>query len=280
MVRKTALLLCLFVLVSFCTFAGTYVSLAPNVTEIICSLGSEDSLIGRTDYCNYPESVLAISSIGDMYNPNLELIYKLKPDAVIASSIVSPEIVERLNSYGIKTYQFFHEYDGLEGTLTLINEIGSVIGKEKEAEVLIEELRGKMEYVKNKTSGIQNKKKCILMISWGDWGDYAATGGTFIDDMINIAGGINIAADCQYWSISRELLLAENPEVVFLTNQSSSVSINVDKAFMKTKPYNKLKASENKKVYVLDNDATTRQSIRSFDILLQIEELLYPDNEK
>ncbi|HAN43186.1 MAG TPA: ABC transporter substrate-binding protein, partial [Sphaerochaeta sp.] len=59
------------------------VSLAPNVTEIIYALGSGDQLVGRTDYCNYPEEALAITSIGTLWEPNLEAILSLDADIAI-----------------------------------------------------------------------------------------------------------------------------------------------------------------------------------------------------
>lgn len=253
------------------------ISLAPNVTEIICALDAEDCLVARTDYCNYPTSVLSVQSIGDMYNPNIEMIIALQPDAVIASSIVSPDFVEKLNNAGIKTYQFFHEYEGLDGTFTLISEIGSVIGKEAEAETLINSLKTSKQAVIDKVSTLTEKKKCIMMITWGEWGDYAATEDTFLYNLLETAGGINITGDAHYWAISKELLFAENPDVIFITDTSNAISVDIDKAFKTTAPYCDLKASINDNVYVLDTDSTTRQSVRLFDVLEQVSRLMYPE---
>ena len=72
------------------------ISLAPNVTEIIYALGAGDQLVGRTDYCNYPEQALAVTSIGTLWDPNLEAILALNADVAIASSIVDPSFIESL----------------------------------------------------------------------------------------------------------------------------------------------------------------------------------------
>ena len=77
------------------------ISLAPNVTEIIYALGAGDQLVGRTDYCNYPEEALAITSIGTLWEPNLETILSLNADIAIASSIVDPSFIESINKAGI-----------------------------------------------------------------------------------------------------------------------------------------------------------------------------------
>ncbi|MBO6048218.1 MAG: ABC transporter substrate-binding protein, partial [Spirochaetales bacterium] len=101
------------------------VSLAPNVTEMIYALGSGDNLVGRTDYCNYPEEAQKVQSIGTLWDPNMETILALDADVAIASSIVDPSFIESLNKAGIKAYQFYEE-NSYEGTYTLIEKVADV----------------------------------------------------------------------------------------------------------------------------------------------------------
>ena len=118
------------------------VSLAPNVTEMIYALGSGDNLVGRTDYCNYPQEAQKVQSIGTLWDPNMETILALDADIAIASSIVDPSFIESLNKAGIKAYQFYEE-NSYEGTYTLIEKVAQVIGKQAEGEKIIQDMQAR-----------------------------------------------------------------------------------------------------------------------------------------
>jgi iron complex transport system substrate-binding protein len=62
------------------------VSVAPNLTELMYELGAGDKLVGRSDYCDYPEEVSQIESVGTLYTPDIEKIVSLEPDVVIVST--------------------------------------------------------------------------------------------------------------------------------------------------------------------------------------------------
>ena len=256
----------------------TIVSLGPNVTEIIYALGAGDSLIGRTDYCNYPEQALSVQSVGTLYEPNLELIISLNPDIVIASSIVDPAFMTSLEKAGIKTLQIVKE-ESLAGTFDLITEIGIAIGKTAQATELVESLKARIAKVTAVTSQIpeSEKKSAVYILSWGDWGDYAATGDTYLNDVLEAAGTINAAKSASYWSISKELLISQDPDVVLLPKYSYSDAEADLKAFKSTEPYSTLKASLNNTVYSINGDAAERQGVRIADTIEEIAKLLYPN---
>ena len=62
-------------------------SVSPELTEIIFALGEEERLVGRSDFCNYPEDTKEIPSVGAIDDPNIEKIAELQPDLVIGSRI-------------------------------------------------------------------------------------------------------------------------------------------------------------------------------------------------
>jgi iron complex transport system substrate-binding protein len=285
---KKLLAVLLIAMCAFCCFAQaqvevqaipeTIVSLGPNVTEIIYALGAGDSLVGRTDYCNYPEEALSVQSVGTLYEPNLELIISLNPDIVIASSIVDPSFMESLEEAGIKTLQIVKE-ESLDGTFELISEIGSAIGKPTEALTFVASLKDRIAKVREVTSQIpeNEKKSAVYIISWGDWGDYAATGDTYLNDVLEAAGAINAAQSASYWSISKELLIAQDPDVILLPKYSYSDPESEIAAFKSTEPYSNLKASLNNAVYSVNGDAAERQGVRTADTIEEIAKLLYPN---
>lgn len=254
------------------------ISLGPNVTEIIYALGAGDSLVGRTDYCNYPEEALSVQSVGTLYEPNLELIISLNPDIVIASSIVDPAFMTELEKAGIKTLQVVKE-ESLEGTYELITEIGSAIGKATEASELVSNMKDRIAKITAVTSQIpeSDKTSAVYIISWGDWGDYAATGDTYLNDVLEAAGAINAAQSASYWSISKELLVSQDPDVILLPAYSYSDPQADIATFKSTEPYSTLSASKNDAVYSVNGDAAERQGVRTVDTIEEIAKLLYPN---
>ena len=254
------------------------ISLAPNVTEIIYALGAGDQLVGRTDYCNYPEEALAVTSVGTLWDPNLEAILALNADVAIASSIVDPSFIESLQKAGVTAYQFYEE-ESLEGTFALILNVAITIGREDKGLEIVDSLKNRINAVKDKTSGIpeDQRKSAVYIISYGDWGDYAATGETYLDDVIEAAGGINAAKDGAYWSISKELLLSQDPDVVLLGAYSYTDPAYEIATFSSLEPYSQLTASKTGKVFTINGDEAERQGIRTADTVEEIAAILYPE---
>ena len=254
------------------------VSLGPNVTEIIYALGAGDSLVGRTDYCNYPDEALAVTSIGTLWEPNLEAILALDADVAIASSIVDPSFIESLGKAGVTAYQFYEE-ESLEGTFKLIQEVADVIGKSTEGEQIIATMKERIEAVEAKVSSIpaDQRKSTMYIISYGDWGDYAATGETYLNDVIEAAGGINGAKDGMYWSISKELLLSQDPDTILLGAYSYTDTAATIADFSSLAPYSELTASKTGNVYTINGDAAERQGVRTADTIEEIARILYPE---
>lgn len=254
------------------------VSLGPNVTEIIYALGAGDQLVGRTDYCNYPEAALAVTSIGTLWEPNLEAILALNADVAIASSIVDPSFIESLGKAGITAYQFYEE-ESLEGTFKLIQEVADAIGKTAEGQAIVESMKARIEAVQAKTAAIpeDQRKSTVYIISYGDWGDYAATGETYLNDVIEAAGGINAAKDGVYWSISKELLLSQDPDVILMGSHPYTDIASEISAFAGLAPYSELTASKEGRIYMIDGDAADRQGVRTADTVEEIARILYPE---
>ena len=254
------------------------ISLAPNVTEIIYALGAGDRLVGRTDYCNYPEQALEVTSIGTLWDPNLEAVLSLDADIAIASSIVDPAFIESLQKAGLTAYQFYEE-ESLEGTYGLIREVAAAIGLEDEGVKLADSVKSRIDSVREKTASIpdDHRVSAVYIISYGDWGDYAATGDTYLNDVIEAAGGINAVKEGLYWSISKELLLAQDPDVVFLGAYSYTDPYAEVQNFRSLAPYSDLTASRKAQVYTVNGDAAERQGVRTADIVEQMAFVLYPE---
>ena len=246
----------------------TIVSMGPNMTEIIYAVGAGDRLIGRTDYCNYPEEVFEVESIGSIYDADVEHILALEPDLVLASTHAWEENVAQLQDAGV-TILFLHEEDELLGVLDMIHTVGTALNCEEKA----------MEVMIDLCLDITLSQVCVedaepvsvyYVISYGEYGDYTAGGDTFIGKLIELAGGDNIAKDVEGWGYSVETLLEKDPEIILVPNYAYD-------DFIVTEPYTELTAVKEGRVYGVDNDKLDRQGPRNGEALLELVELIHPE---
>ena len=236
------------------------VSLSPNVTETIYALGGENLLVGRSDYCNYPAEAEALPSVGTLYNPSLEMILALEPTHVISSAFVPDELLFSIEQANINVLSISAQ-ETFEGTYDLIRAVGDVIHRQSQAEQLIGEMKAQVKAIEEKAAPL-SKVTVYMALDFGSF-DSAATGDTFLHEMIEKAGGENVAADGRYWTYSKELLVEKDPELILLSprwGESEDVTI---REFKTTKPYSDLKAT----VKGFDADVVLRQGPRSAQAL-------------
>lgn len=236
------------------------ISAAPNITEIIYSLEGEKPLVGRTDYCNYPDRALDIPSIGTLFEPNIEKIVELNPDLILAGTHFQKELTDKLEELGIKVV-IVQEEDSIAGVYNAIETIGIVINKRDEAIREISLLKESVEYIKNVK--LNKKPKVYYVVGFGEYGDYTAGGDTYISELIETAGGINVAADSIGWTYSLEKIIEHNPDIIICSSYSGT-----PEKLKNAIGYKDLPAIINGRVYPIDNNVIDRPGPRLKEGLL------------
>lgn len=193
------------------------VSLSPVTTEIIAAVGGLDKLVGRTSYCDYPKEIKDIDEIGDLITVNIEKIVELEPDLVIGSAYLDQGVRDQLENAGITVVTIYTE-DSFEGTYKDIETIGKILGKVKEAEKVVAEMKAKVESIKDRVAKAKTEPSVYFVVGFGAGGEFTATGDTFIHEMIEMAGGKNIAYDGVQWSFSLEKIVERKPELVIYSS--------------------------------------------------------------
>ncbi len=188
------------------------VSLSPAVTEIIFAIGAGDHLVGNTIYCNYPEEAKRIRKVGDLISPKLELIKSLNPDIVFITLPMQKHIKDQLEALNIRVIDVSPE--SIEGIYESILKVGKLLDKESRAESLVQSLRAEVESL-SETRG-KWIPRCYIELSSGPL--YTAGGKSFINELLEIAGGRNIFADVEksYFVVSPERIIKRNPDVIIL----------------------------------------------------------------
>lgn len=246
------------------------ISLGPNITETIFALGAGDLLIGRTDYCDYPEEVLNVEKIGSLREPNIEKIISLNPDLVIASTHYNEDVIKKLETVGIKVLVLYSSED-FEGVYSLIGDVGKALNKENEADDLINSMKDKVKYVLEKVKDT-DKKTVYYVVSYGKFGEYTAGGDTFIGKLIEMAGGDNIAKDVSGWNYSLEKLIENNPEIIICSDKN-----DMKNGIINSNGYKDLSAVKNENVMEIDNNLIDRQGPRLADGFYEMAKIIHPE---
>ncbi|MFH1260225.1 MAG: ABC transporter substrate-binding protein [Elusimicrobiota bacterium] len=196
------------------TLPGRVVCLSPYPAEILCDLGEAERIIavGRLPrdgaYNSFLRNKTVVGgSIGS--NINLEMILGVKPDLVFCWGAQGDILEDKgLNVYGTKTYD-------LEGIMGFITDIGKIVGKEKEAKKIVDEMKARIQRVEAKVKGVKNKP--LVYFEQSALGKTRAKG-SLTDELISRAGGINIAKDepVPFPLLSQEFIIEKNPEIIIV----------------------------------------------------------------
>lgn len=246
------------------------VSIAPSVTELIYALGKGDELLGRTDYCDYPEEAKAVQSIGSLTDPNIENIIEIKPDIVIASTHFKDDVAKKLEDLGIKIV-VLKDSTSIDGAYESINQLGQILNAQDKAQEIVDSNKKKIEEIKEKVKNAETPK-AYYVVGFGKTGDYTATGDTFIAEMLSIAGGKNIAQDATGWKYSLEKVIENDPEYIII-----SKNFAMKDQFIATDGYKELSAVKNNKVFEIDDNLVNRQGPRIAEGVEAFAKILHPD---
>lgn len=236
--------------------ARRIVSLAPNVTEIVCAVGGREHLAGIDTASDYPPAVKQIPQVGDFLRPSIERIVSLRPDAVIVSSATLPAHEADRFAQTLRAPVFVLNPTRLEDVCRNVRLIGRLLGLEQEAEAVAVKTERRLADVARKARG-QRRRSVFLEI----WHEPLTTvgGGTFLDDLIGLAGGQNVAASQKkpFPTFSLEALLAANPEVYVVATGMGATS---DPA--KRPGFRSLRAVRDKRVVSVPGDPVIRPTPR------------------
>jgi len=235
------------------------VSLSPAVTEIMFALGADNLLVGRTDFCSYPTDAQKIPSIGGISNLNIEKILSLSPDLVISGSMVGKKVTDQMDEMGTPMVCVV-EKPHFEALYDNILAIGRLVGREHEADSLNTILRNRVSTLDSNLL-TQEPKDCYYVVGFGAGGNFTAGGNTFINDIIRMAGGRNIADNIDGWSYSLEALVKEDPDYIIVRREDSA-------AFCSMKPYNTLRAVSEGHVIGIESGTLDLQVPRNIEAIL------------
>jgi iron complex transport system substrate-binding protein len=257
------------------------VSLAPSNTEILFELGAGDNVVGVTDVCDYPHNFATwveagnMTSIGNYWQPAVEPIIALDPDLVFAATS-SEETAETLRNLGYNV--LIVEPKTINGVLSGIQLIGKATGNHIKAGELVSELRQRIDAVTNSAS----EATLIPAVYHEIWGpDIQSAGpGTFIDELIALAGGQNIFHDAisSFPIVSSETVIERNPDVIIFPHMYMGTQSWGSYEDIANRPgWNVITAIQNDNFHIIDASIISRSGPRLVDALEIIAKMIHPE---
>ncbi len=248
------------------------VSLAPSLTEIVYQLGQEKKLVGATLFSNYPDAAKRLPRVGSYVRLDLERIIALRPDLCLAIKDGNPpHTLQHLLDLKIPVYSV--DPRNLDQTMAAIAGIGAALDAKKDAEILIRNMKERIRNVKKRLAHVITKPKVFFQID----AELLVSAGknTFINELIGLAGGLNLAADGNdYPRYNWEEIMMMQPDVVLISAMTGSHTPRDLRVAWQRWP--NLPAVKTNRIHVVDPDLFNRPTKRLVDGLETLAAILHP----
>ena len=289
--------------------ATKIVSLLPAATEIVCALGLENNLVGRSHECGFPETIKALPvctaanfptglSSGDIdkkvkemrsdalsvYSVNRELIKVLVPDVIITQAqcevcaVSLNEVEKALNEFLDQPARILSmQPKSLDDVFNDITSIASVLNVAKVGKTLLEALQDRVGLIRHKLKYIEMKPTVACI----EWLDPLMVSGNWVPDLVSAAGGTSVltAAGEHSAYVQWDDIRLNDPDILVLMPCGFPIERTLAEVdiLLQLPGFNRLKAVKNNQVYIADGDQYfNRPGPRIVDSVEILAEIFYP----
>lgn len=196
--------------------ARRVVSLIPAATELLFAIGAGPSVVGRTQYCDYPPAAQAVANLGDGIKPSIEAVLAQRPDLVVLyNSGQNAAVAGRLRELGIPHLRI--NTDALSDVPRVSRLLGLLTGHSRGADSVIAVFDTALAHATNTPTARRPK---VLLLVW-EQPPMTIGRGSFLSELIERAGGENLFADVTTSSgvVSIEAVAARNPDLILATTE-------------------------------------------------------------
>ena len=259
------------------------VSLIPSNTEVVFAVGAGSSVVGVTNYCDFPPEARAIEKIGDLTAMSLEKIVALDPDLVLASKGNSRELVYSLKALDIPV--FVLDPQTIEEILDDVGTVGALVGREEAARELLDGYRKRLATVADRIGNLSESEHPTVFVG-SPFRDENWTPGpeTYTSAVIRRAGGRNVADDLapRTWAVyNLENIVSKNPQVLLSTLGEGQDPEEATQRFLERakalKGWRDLDAVRNERVVLIPENWLLRPAPRLFDAIETLAGALHPN---
>ena len=258
--------------------ATRIVALTASDCEILYALGAGDTLVGRGEYCDYPEDVQDVPSVQSGYETNIEQIIALEPQVVLMATMAqTTEQVEALEAAGVRVV--VSDAQDIAGVYTAIELIGAVTGKNDEAAALVAGMKDSFAAIAAEAKG-DGSKTVYFEVSPLEYGLWTAGKGTFMDELAQMVGLKNAFEDVEGWTaISEEQVLERDPDYIVTISMYYGEGPTPVEEIMGREGWQELKAVKNGAVFNADSNEISRPGPRLVDAAQALYDFVYGEKE-
>jgi iron complex transport system substrate-binding protein len=236
--------------------AQRIVSLAPHITELLFAVGAGATVVGTSEFSDYPEAARALPRVGGSGGLDLEAILALQPDLVIAWASGNPAAqARRLQRLGLPV--FFSEPSRLEDIISSLERFGQLTGRSEAARVEARVFADRLEALRRRYS-VRDEVTVYYQI----WERPLMTvnGRHIVSDVIRLCGGRNVFADLPVLApqIDSEAVLAVNPDVIVVGDAAGEPAASL----VAWDRWPELKAVRQRHVYAIQRELLVRHTPR------------------
>ena len=239
------------------------VALTASDCEIIFAIGAEEALVGRGEYCDYPAEVMDIPALTSGANTNVEQILALEPEVVFLSMMAqTPEQVDQLEKAGVRVV--VSDAQDIAGTYTAISLIGQVMGKQENAQKIIDSMKATFDEIQ--ANALDGTKTVYFEVSPLQWGLWTAGTGTFMNEVAQMMGLKNCFDDVEGWAaISEEQVLERNPDYIMTITMYFGEGPTPEEEIMSRPGWENVTAVQNQAILNLRDNELSRPAPRLAD---------------
>jgi iron complex transport system substrate-binding protein len=254
------------------------VSLAPNISELAFALDLGSRVVAVDDFSNYPAEAANLPKIGGANGAyNYEQIVALKPDVVLAAGITAPDAVSKLEALNVPVVVIGSPDTTFESILSDITLLGAITGAEDKATALTGSMQARLDTLKATLAKATSTPTVFWELDATDPGKpYTVGPGSFVDDIITLAGGKNIfaSADSPYPQVSAEQIVASDPAIIILADANYGTT---PEQVAQRSGWEAIAAVREQQVFPIDDDLVSRPGPRIIDGIEAVARLIHPE---
>jgi iron complex transport system substrate-binding protein len=285
------------------------ISLLPAATEIVCALGLEQNLVGRSHECDFPKSVKQLPVCSEanfpdglssadidvkvkeiladalsVYTVKRDVVKELAPDVVITQAqcevcaVSLTEVEEALENYLDKEAHIVSlQPNSLDDIFNDIKTVAAALNVQNEGDRVVEDLQERVDIVRHKLKFSENKPTVACI----EWLEPMMLSGNWVPELVNIAGGDNILTQAGKHSpyVQWDDIRLQDPEIIIVMPCGFSIERTLKEVdiLLQLPGFNELKAVKNNRVYIVDgNQYFNRPGPRIVDSIEILAEIIHP----
>lgn len=251
------------------------VVLTASDCEILYAIGAGETVVGRGEYCDYPEEVMEIATVKSGADTNLEEVIALDPDVVVMGTMAQTEDqIADLRDAGIEVY--VSDSKTIDDTYENIGLLGELTGHVDEAATVVEDMKATFDEVEGMVEASDPAKTVYFEVSPLEFGLWAAGNDSFMNEIAVMLGVKNVFDDVSgFGEVSEEQVLERNPDLIVTTTMYFGEGPTPEEELLGRKGWGGIKAVKDSNVYNADSDKITRPGPRLADAAEDLYSFIY-----